>query len=346
MRYFRAGIRFTPDKTDTHLEAKPYVNFGKETTRGTPVAPTRQFYDDGVGVLAVDAGLNFHESENTGRRYRTRRNTSTTEDVNLKFATSSGVGYDDLVIPFSQIKGGATGVGGAADKTWTFTPSATAANSPEAYSVDVGDDVQNWRCQYTMLRSFKLSAGLGDVTQLEMDAFAQRAVKTAKATPAINAAIKIPGDLWTIKFAANIAGLAGASISTNFLKAFELEVFTGLKNPHYMDGNLYFGQFVETDIAWTLDLTVESTALAISEFYDKSIANTMDFIRLKAQGPVLGGTFYSAQIDTPVLYEVPEIISGESGSDGINLYKVKGHGADDTVNGIIPVIVNSLAALP
>jgi Phage tail tube protein len=321
-----------------------YVNFGKETVRGTPVAPTRQFYSDGTGVLTPEWGQNFHESENTGRRYRTRRVTRMTEDVSLAVKTSSGVGYDDLVIPFSQIKGGATGVGGAADKTWTFTPSATAANSPESYSVDVGDDIQNWRCQYAMAQSFKITAGLGDVTQLEMDMFAQRAIKTAKATPAINAAIKIPGDLWTIKFAATIAGLAGASIQTNFLQGFELEVLTGLQWRHYMDGNLYGAQHVETDIAWTLKLTVESTALAVSEFYDKAVADTMDFIRLRAQGPVLGGTFYSAQIDMPVLYEEPEIISAED--NGVNIYTVTAHGSDDGTNGIIPVIVNSLAALP
>lgn len=323
-----------------------YVNFGKETTRGTPVAPTRMFYDDGVGVLTPILGQNFHEAENTGRRYRTRRVTRMTEDVDLKFITSSGVAYDDLVIPFSQIAGGKTGVGAGADKTWTFTPSATAANNPEAYSVDVGDDIQNWRCQYTMLRSFKISAGIGDVTGLEMNGFAQRAIKTAKASPALNSAIKIPGDLWTIKFAANIAGLAGASVQTNFLQAFDLDVQTGLVWRHYMDGNLYGGQHVETDISWTLAMTVESTALAVSEFYDKAVADTMDFIRLKATGPALGGSNYSAQIDMPVLYEEPEIISGESGGEGINLYKVVARGADDGTNGIIPVIVNSLAALP
>ena len=248
-----------------------YVNFGKETVRGTPVAPTRQFYSDGTGVLKIERGQNFHEAENTGRRYRTRRVTQMTEDVDLSVKTVAGVGYDDLVIPGSQIAGGKTGVGGAADKTWTFTPSATAANSPEAYSIDVGDDIQNWRCQYGMARSWKLSAGIGDITQLEMDMFAQRAVKTAKATPAINAAIKIPGDLWTIKFAGTFAGLAGASVQANFLQSFELEVFTGLINRHYMDGNMYFGQHVETDIAWTLDMVVESTALAVSEFYDKAV---------------------------------------------------------------------------
>jgi hypothetical protein len=323
-----------------------YANFGKETVRGTPVAPTRQFYSDGTGMMIPDLGQNFHEQENTGRRYRTRRVTRTTEDVGLKFNTASGVGYDDLVIPFSQIAGGKTGVGGAADKTWTFAPSATALNNPESYSVDVGDDIQNWRCQYVMLSSFKLSAGLGDVTQLAMEGFAQRAVKTAKATPGTNAAIKIPGDLWTIKFAATFAGLAGVSVQTNFLVDWELEVRTGLVWRHYMDGNLYGSQHVETDISWTLTMTVESTALAVSEFYDKAAADTMDFIRLKATGPTLGGSNYSAQIDTPVLYQEPEIISGESGGEGINLYKVVANGADDGTNGIAPTIVNSLAALP
>jgi hypothetical protein len=321
-----------------------YFNVGKETVRGTPVAPTRQLYGTGTGQLAPDYGLNFHTGENTGRRYRTRRVTSQTEDWAFHFESDSGIGYDDLVVPFSQLKGGATGVGGAADKTWTFTPSATAANNPEAYSIDAGDDTQNWRLQYAMLRSFKLTAALGEVTQLSMDGFAQRGVKTAKATPAINAAIKIPGDLWTLKVAANIAGLGAASVITNFLVDWELEVLTGLQWEHYMDGNMYGSQHVETDIAANLSMTVESTAQAVSEFFDKAIAGTMSFLRLKATGPTLGGTNYSAQIDMPVLYEVPEIITAER--DGINLYKVTAHLADDTTNGIIPVIVNSLAALP
>jgi hypothetical protein len=321
-----------------------HFNVGKETTRGTPVAPTRQLYGVGTGVLAPDFGLNFHEGENTGRRYRTRRATSQSEDVSLAFRTVSGVGYDDLVVPLSQLKGGATGVGGGADKTWTFTPSPTAANAPEAYSVDVGDDVQNWRVQYAMARSFKLSAGLGDVTALEMDMFGQRAVKTAAAAPAVNAAIKIPGDLWTIKFAANIAGLGAASVQSNFLVGWELNVVTGLLWRHYQDGNAYGSQHVETDISATLQLTVESTALAISEFYDKAVAATMDFLRLKATGPTLGASNYSAQIDMPVLYDVPAIIAEDS--DGVNLYRVTAHLADDGTNGIIPVIVNSLTALP
>jgi hypothetical protein len=323
-----------------------YLNIGKETTRGTPVAPTRQFYAEGTGVLEEDAGLNFHEEENAGVRTRIRRATQQTEDVVLKARTASGVGYDDLVWPLSQLAGGKTGVGGGADKTWTFTPSMTAANVPEAYSIDVGDDTQNWRCQYSMMESWKLSAGLGQVTALEASIFAQRAIKTAKASPAINSAVKIPGDLWTVKFAGTLAGLPGASVQTNFLVDWELEVMTGLKWRHYMDGNLYGSQHVETDIVATLSMTVESTALAVSEFYDKAKAQTLDFIRLKATGPTLGGSAYSAQIDLPVLYEVPKPIAAQD--EGVNLYKVVARMAYDATSGtsIVPVIVNSLAALP
>src|SRR4051812_20570631 len=153
-----------------------YANFGKETVRGTPVAPTRQFYAETVGILTIDAGLNFHEQENAGARTRTRRTTSMTEDVNLKLSSTAGVAFDDLLLPFSQLKGAVAGVGGGADKTYTYTPSMTAANSPEAFSIDVGDETQNWRCQYAMARSFKLAAAVGDVTSLELDMFAQRAV--------------------------------------------------------------------------------------------------------------------------------------------------------------------------
>lgn len=323
-----------------------YANVGKETTRGTPVAPTRMIYADGTGVLGFDYGLNFHEAENAGVRTRVRRATQQKEDVALKLRTAAGVSFDELVVPFSFLNGTATGTGGAADKTWTQTPSMTASNAPASYTVDVGDETQNFRCQYGMARKIKLGAARGDVTSLEMEWFAQRALKVAKATPALNVGVKIPGDLWTIKFATTMAGLPGASVVPNFLIDWNADIDTGLVWRHYLDGNLYGSQHVETDISGKLMLTVESTAQAISEFYDKMLAQTMDFIRLKATGPALGGTFYSAQMDFAVLYEEPEPISGED--NGVNLYKVTANLAYDSTSAtsFAPVTVNSLTTLP
>lgn len=326
------------------VQAFTYFNVGVETTKGTAVAPTRQLYVEGAGNLEPDFGLNFHEGENAGVRLRTRRATSQYEDVAWSCRTTSGVSYDDLVVPFSFLKGGVTPTGAGTDKTWTFTPSWTGANTPNAYTIDTGDDTQNYRLTYAQARTFKLAAALGDVTSLEMSGFAKSTTKVAKATPASNSGVKVAGDLWTIKFAANIAGLGAASVVSNFLLGWELEVDTGLVWRHYMDGSTQGAQSLESFIAATLTMTVESTAQAVSQFYDKAIAGTMDFIRLKNTGPTLGGSNYSVQLDMPVLYEVPKILSGDQ--DGINLYEVTARVAYDGTNGLIPVIVNSMTALP
>jgi len=322
-----------------------YLNFGKETVRGTPVAPTRKWLGDATGVLDVDPSLNFHTSENRGRRSTVYRVTQQAEDVNLKIAGDPT--FDDMVWPLTQLKGGMTGVGGAADKTWTGAPSMTAANNPEAFSLDVGDDTQNYRIQYAMMRRWSLAAALGEVTKFTAEAFGQRAVKTAKATPADPASSpKIVGDLWTSKFAATFGGLAGAAVQTNLLVDWKLALETGLIWRHYQDGNLYGSQHVETSFAGTLDMTVESTAFAISEFYDKWLAQTTDYIRLKNTSPVvLGGSFPSLQFDFAVAYSKVVPIGAET--EGINLYKISANLLDDGTNPLIsPTLVCSMAAIP
>ncbi|HET7031109.1 MAG TPA: hypothetical protein VFI34_11405 [Candidatus Limnocylindrales bacterium] len=322
-----------------------YLNVGHETVKGTPVAPTRQMYVDGTGVLEPDPHLNFHQGENRGRRSTIARVTQMGEDVGLKVRHGEGVSFDDLIVYHSFLNGTAAAVGAGADKTWTQTPSMTASNSPQSYSADVGDDVQNWRIQYGMVSRFKLAASLISVTTLEADWFGQRAVKGAKANPASNLSPKIPGDLWTLKFAGTFAGLAGAAVQNAFLVGWELEVMTGLVWRHYMDGNLYGAQHVETAISGTLKLTVESTALAISEAYDKWMSQTADYVRLKATGPTLGGSAYSAQYDLPILWSnVPPITKADQ---GVNLYELEANLFDDGTNAPInPVTVGSLTALP
>lgn len=321
-----------------------YANLAPEVTRGTPVAPTRQLYMD--GSWTEDHGLEFHEAENRGLRTRSARQpTQTTEDVEFSLSSIDGTSYDDWVYAGAALNGTAVGTGAGADKTWTQTPANTGSNSPKSFTLDLGDDTQNWRLQYCMWKTIKISAARGGLTDLSLDGFAQRSIKTAKATPATNAAVKIGGSLWTIKFATTLAGLTGASIVQNFLLDWELEITTGLTWRHYMDGNLYGSQHVETDLSFTLKMTVESTAQAVTQFYDKWDAETLDFIRLKAVGPTLGATNYSAQIDLPVYYDEPDPISGED--DGVNLYTVTAKGTYDGTSAasLGLVTVNSLATL-
>lgn len=321
-----------------------YANIAPESVYGTPVAPTRQLYMS--GTWTEDIGLHFHEAENRGLRTRSSRvPTQTTEDDTFSLKTDDGCSYEDLSYAFAELNGTATGTGAGADKTWTQTPAQTGSNSPKSFTLDLGDDTQNWRLQGCQWQKIVMGANRGDLTYLQLDGFGQRAIKTAKASPATNAGVKIPGDLWTIKFAATQAGLAGASIVTNFLLDWELEIDTGLVPRHRMDGNLYIAGSVETDLFFTLKMTVESTAQAVTEFYDKWKAQTLDFIRLKATGPTLGGSAYSSQLDLPCYFDEPDPISGEE--DGVNLYTVIAHGTYDATAAaaLQPTTVNSIAAL-
>ena len=329
------------------IEVFTRVNLGKETTKGTAVARTRRWYGAMAGNFDIGDVYNFHETENRGQRtrYNQRVPTLLREAPTFKLSDIDGIDYDSLVLPFSVgCKGGLTGAGGAADKTWTITPSETASNALESMSVDVGDDVQNWILDYGMLSRWKLSTTFGEKTHFEGDLFAQQATKGAASAPAETIAPVIPADLWTIKFASAVAGLAGASISTNFLRSWSFEYMSGIKPRWYADGTTAMGQHVETDIAGTLTLEVESTALAVSEFVDKYRAGTLDCVRLKAQGPVLGGTFYSLQIDIPLYWD--SVVPVASVDDGVNLYTVTGHKAYDATNSFSMVLVCSLAAIP
>jgi hypothetical protein len=331
------------------LRLNTYCNIATEVTSGTPVAPTRTLQMQADGLLDVDFSLNFHENENRGVRTRIARTpTQQAEDVNLSLSTITGIGYDELPILFAVLNGTATAVGGSADKTWTQSPNMGTTNSPKSFTLDIGDDVQNWRTQYSQWSTIKLSSALGSLTQLEASGFAQRAIKTSKSTSAASTApIMIPGDLWTIKFASTQGGLTGASIVSNFLVDWELEIDTGLRWRHYMDGNLYGGQSVESaDISGNLMMTVESTAQTISQFYDKYATPQLDFIRLKATGPTLGSSNYSSQIDLPVFYDKPQILAALD--DGVNLYKIPARLAYDstTSKSIQLVTVAALTALP
>lgn len=307
------------------------INIAKETVRGTPVAPTRQLYGDYEGSFDEDLALDFHEGENRATRTRIAHATQTREAVAVKIATTNGVPFDLLPYAFACLNGGETGAGAGADKTWAQDPAMTGSNNPDSFTLDVGDDVQNWRLQYVMWQTIKLSASQGGLTQLELNGFAQRAIKTTAAAPAANTAVKIPGSLWTMKFASSIAGLTAASVQLNLLRDWEIEINTGLTPQFYQDGNLYFGQHQESlDIAGSIAMTVDSTAGSVTEFYDKWKAQTMSFLRYRATGPALGGSAYQASLDVPVIYEKVDPLGGEQ--DGVNLHKITGRLALDSVS--------------
>lgn len=319
---------------------------GKETSAGTSVATTYEWYGDGTGELNVDPMISLHAG-NRGTRTSLSHATSKGEAVTISYNSDPdiGVAYDELHKLFGQLDGGNTGAGGAADKTWTIAPSQTGANSQEAYTIEVADDIQAWECTYAQASDFTLSASQDSMTNVNVNWFARSAVKVTQTVVAANQSVRIPGYLWIPRFAASQSALAGTSPSLNVLREWSAKFQTGLVPRFYQDGLTWFGQSVEAlDQTVELNFTLESSALAVAE-YDKFKAQTPTFIQLTATGPTLGGSAYSCSMQFALLYTDVKPIASED--EGVNLYTFTAQSVIDPTwaTNFGATVVNSLATI-
>lgn len=321
---------------------------GKETSAGTSVATTREFYPDGTGQFELDTMLSLYRG-NRGTRAQLVGGIEKGLLARAMYRSNPeiGLGYDELPIVFSQIDGGNTGSGAQADKTWTIAPSMTGANSQETFTVEVADDVQAWEMEYGYLPEFTISWAQDGMTQLEAPWTGRQWTKVTATSVAANTAVRIPGYLWKPRFAAAQADLSGGSDVANFLLDASIRHQTGLVPRFYSDGNKYFGQTVESlEQKAELTMHVESSSTAVSQFYDKWRAQTVDFVQFKATGPALGGSNYSAQLQYAVLYTNVKPIASEQ--DGVNIYEVTAETVYDSTWATYfgGSFVCSIAALP
>mgnify|MGYP001604796031 FL=1 len=325
------------------------LGIGKEATAGTAVAASRHLYPDGTGFFSIDPMLTFAEDANRGTKTHVAAATQQGIAVGVSFRSpaQTGTSYDELVIPFSQIRGGVTGSGATAAKVWTFTPDQDAASSQEAYTLEPGDDNMSWRMEYGQVSRWRLSAAIDSPTMLEMDFYArQAAITSTMSNPTPLNPVRIASKRWAVRFATTQAGLNAQADVANFLLDFDVDVQTGLTPRKYMDGVDYFGQGVEGEqLDFTLTMHGESTSVA-STRYGKWIAREVDFIRLRNNGPSIGSTTYAAQLDLAVLWtNVQPIASADA---GVNVWEFTGRAAYDATwdNSLVGHLINSVTLLP
>jgi hypothetical protein len=304
---------------------QPFTLFqtGKETTKGTPVAATRQWYPDGTGVINIDPMLSLHGG-NRGTRTNVAHASTRGYEVSINYRSNPDVGlaFDELPIILNQADGGTAGSGASANKTWTWSPAQTAApTNAVAHTIEAGDDVQFWEFEYAMARSFTISAARDGMTQLEVDWFARQPTKTTKTAVSANTAVRIPGRLWTPTWFTTQAGLGTAAATTDMLLDWSLTVQTGLTPRFTMNGQPYFDhEAAGAELMGEITFNVESTSTAVSQFYDKWVAQTVDFMQLRAVGPTLGTGTYIASIQMALLYTNVQPIASEQ--DGTNIYAI------------------------
>lgn len=309
------------------------VQFGKEVTKGTPVAATQKW----LGTAKIPDDLQPYRPQHM-------------LNVKAQFAQVAALQYFADGIPLelndayfqalpvalsTTLKGGITATEttpAQGDYAWDFDPSLTATGDTlDAITLQVGDDVQGYRMPYAIGKRFTLggATGANAPAKLSLEMMAQKVEKNALTGGLSNptATLINPNlvQLWVDGAWADL----GSTEKTGIVRDWEVEIINTV-HPKWLGNSTSYTAHGESYISAMLRLTVEGTAAAVA-MYDDYRSGAKKAYRIKISGPQIGsGVVHSFTFDifgdvmaTPI----------DSNIDGNNVYKIAITSLYDTVSG-------------
>jgi hypothetical protein len=268
--------------------------FGQETisTHGTAVAATRmlmcapmslkpdrtpKFFDRPMGLRAknYDSFIGQYLYQDT-----------------LKFPDSY---YQMLPLIFScGLKGGITPsqqTTGAGDYLWTHTPSLSGDNTPDSITLELGDDQQAYEAEYLMFDRIKISGQVAqgmEVSPVDIEAgfFARQQTKTSFTTLSLPTVEPINAKLARFYLDTAWAGVGGTE-KVGFLRAFDIEILTGLHPQFHGGANKYFDVHGQGYVDAMASFTFENDAVA-DAIRDAALAQSLAVVQVKIAGAAIG----------------------------------------------------------
>ena len=303
------------------------VQIGKENpaSHGTAVAATRLLLGK---VPAVNSDRKpVIPDEDVGIRARGVRALVHQYLYSNTLSTEHGY-FQQMPFVLSSIKGGVTPTEqtpAQADYLWNQTPSLVAgvSNAPDSFTVELGDDTQAFESEYAMFERVRIS---GQVSQgmevspvnVEADFFGRQLTPTT-----FTAAIPQPGaEPMNAKLARLYVDSAwsgiGGTEKTNLLRAFDIELLTGVHPKFSGSGNKYFNNHGEGLIMATANFTFEGLAAA-DAIFDAQQAVTFQAVRLEISGGQIGtGLNHRLRVDIGGVWESVAPLGGDDRTDNLH----------------------------
>src|SRR5512139_1301405 len=137
-----------------------YLQIGKEVTKGTSVAATRILSSDISGSFSVDWGYTFHQGRSVATHTPISYGTRQYERVAINFRTpdDTGIAFNELPFFIVQPYGGTAGTGSTA-YTWSGAWGGTIAGTAVSYTLEFGDDVQEFEAEYCHPTRIRIGGG-------------------------------------------------------------------------------------------------------------------------------------------------------------------------------------------
>jgi hypothetical protein len=172
---------------------------------------------------------------------------------------------------------------------YTWEPTLTAADVPQTYSIQVGDDTAGnaFVSAFTFGRNLEISAAIEERSRLRTALVAQSLIAQAF-TPGLNRDPTMEsavGQKWAV-WVDDSGGTIGTTPFAGVLTGFTWRLPNTFEPHKSIDGTLVFNSVKQTPIAPELELTVEVDAAAIAMRTD-FLAGTRQLVRLKNTGGVI-----------------------------------------------------------
>jgi len=307
-------------------EAFRRIQIGAEATRGTLVAADKVL----LGTLQMTPESTFFRPED-------ERNSIATHSRQVEVAQQTTFRYEGVASFEQLIYFLSMGVIGAVSpatvevtgRVWTFLPNMSSANTPNSFSIEYGDDDQEFEAGFVVATNLEMAIAMGETMTLRADLVGREAAKStftgALSEPAINEIVGNKMNVWIDGTWANL----GTTAKTSLVAAASIRLPTGFTPVKYADGNLFFSAIAEQKRAVQLELDLVMGADAITE-YDAFKAGTARAIRLRIDGPIaVGATNYRFDFDVFGFYdEAPQLFDSR---DGENLVRLRLSSFDDKV---------------
>ncbi len=330
------------------------IQVGLETTRGTAVAGDKMWLAGEAPPIPPDRIPTAIE-DNAGVNAKSVRDAPRID----KFQVTDSITFPDAYFQLlpdllsMAIKGSITPVEqnpAEADWLWTFTPSMTAANSPDTFTIERGDDSAVFECEFSMISRIRFFGTISqDATPspfgVEIDYFARQWTKSGftgsiaiPATETINAKV--------VRFFkdSTFANL-GTTEKTGLLRAFDIEILTGNHPKDHAGADKFFDTFGEGFFEIKADLTIEGNADAVV-ISDEFEIGTKAFIQFDVSGAQIGaGDNHNLTIGLGGFWGPVTRLS--ENADGNNLYQAMLNGTYDRVGAQIftAIVTTDVAAI-
>lgn len=299
------------------------VQIGAENpaAMGTAVAATRRFY--GMANVPVDREPTI-PTYSIGQRAKGGQVQIGQLLADPLTLTLEQTYFQTLPFYFGALlKGAQTGVevtGGQADYLWGFTPSLTATDAIDSFTVEVGDDDQEFEIDYCVARSLNLAGTLGDngAVSSSLEMFGNEVVKStftgalAHFTP--EPMFSNMSELWIDSTWATL----GTTKKSALLKGWSIDILNGAHPKFLANGVKTFTSHGLGYVGFVASFTFEGGSDA-ELTYDYFAAGTPKAIRLKVSGSQIGtGAVHSMILDMYGAFT--EVIPLDGDDNGNNLY--------------------------